>query len=190
MAGTKAAEISAVMGVELILLFRDLDEAKTKAATKMAFQTEHSVEGSRDSDTTATKDGGITSSGDVEEEVSIKTIMARNDPTGDFVERAFYDNRTIEVWEIDRGAKNEKGLYKAEYRQGKVTDYARTGSAEDAAEIEFTFKTNGKRQKGYTPLSEEQEEIMQYVFRDTEIYTGPENEKNAEKAENTGTEGK
>lgn len=180
MTETKAAEISAVMGVELILLFRDLDEAKTQPATKMAFQAEHSVEASRDSDTTATKDGGITSSGEVEEEISITTIMARNDPTGDFIERAFYDNRTIEVWEIDRGAKNEKGLYKAQYRQGKVTDYTRTGSTEDAAQIEFTFKTNGKRQKGYTTLSEEQEEIVQYVFRDTEIYTGPENEKNAE----------
>lgn len=181
MAETKAAEISAVMGVELILLFRDLEEAKTKPATKMALQTEHSVEGSRDSDTTATKDGGVTSSGDVEEEISITTLMARNDPTADFVEEAFYENRTIEVWEIDRGAKNEQGLFKAQYRQGKVTDYARTGSAEDAAEIEFTFKTNGKRQKGYTPLSEEQEEIMQYVFRDTDIYEGAKNEKNAEK---------
>lgn len=180
MAETKA-DIAAVMGVELILLFRDLEEAKTKPATKMAFQTEHSVEGSRDSDTTATKDGGVTSSGEVEEEISITTIMARNDPTGDFIERAFYDNRTIEVWEIDRGAKNEQGLYKAQYRQGKVTDYTRTGSAEDEAQIEFTFKTNGKRQKGYTPLSGEQEEIVQYVFRDTDIYEGEKNEKNAEK---------
>lgn len=194
MAETKA-DISAVMGVELILLFRDLDEAKTQPATKMAFQTEHSVEASRDSDTTATKDGSVTSSATLEEEISITTIMARNDPTGDFIERAHYDNLTIEVWEIDRGAKNEQGLFKAQYRQGKVTDYTRTGSAEDAAEIEFTFKTNGKRQKGYTPLSEEQEELMQYVFRDTEIYTGPENEKNAEDktagketAENTETE--
>ena len=174
------AELSAVMGAEVILLFRDLDEAKTKPATKMAFQTEHSVEASRDSDTTATKDGSVTSSATLEEEISITTIMARNDPTGDFIETALYDNRTIEVWEIDRNAKNEKGLYKAQYRQGKVTDYTRTASAEDAAEIEFTFTTNGKRQKGYTPLSEEQEEIVQYVFRDTEVYTGKENEENAE----------
>lgn len=180
MADTKL-DITAVMGVELILLFRDLNEAKTQPATKMAFQTEHSVESSRDSDTTATKDGGVTSSSSQEEEISITTIMARNDPTADFIERAHYDNLTIEVWEIDRGAKNEQGLYKAQYRQGKVTDYTRTGNAEDPAEIEFTFKTNGKRQKGYTPLSEKQEEIMQYVFRDTEVYTGAENEKNAEK---------
>lgn len=175
------ANLTPVMGVELILLFRDLDEAKTKPATKMAFQTEHSVEASRDSDTTATKDGSITSSATLEEEISITTIMARNDSTAEFIERALYDNRTIEVWEIDRKSKNDQGLYKAQYRQGKVTDYTRTANAEDPAEIEFTFATNGKRQKGFTPLSEEQEEIVQYVFRDTEVYEGEKNEKNAEK---------
>lgn len=173
--------LKAINGVELILLFRELDEAKNKPATKMALQVEHSVEASRDSDKTDTKDGSITSSGGCEEEISLTTIMTRNDKTAEFLEEAFYKNRKIEVWEIDRGSKNEKGLFKAQYRQGSLTDYTRNAAAEDKVEIEITFATDGIRQKGYTPLSEEQEEIVQYVFRDTEVYTGEANEKNAEK---------
>ena len=176
------------MGIELILLFRDLEEAATKPATKMAFQTEHEMEAERDSDSTETKDGAVTTSASVGEELTITTIMGRNDPTADFLEEAFYDNKTIEVWEIDRLNKNEAGLYKAEYRQGKLTSFSKTASAEDPVELEFGFVTNGKRQKGYTPLSKEQEEVAQYVFRDTEVYKGAENEKNAINKEEETTE--
>lgn len=178
-------DLKPIMGIELILLFRDLEEAATKPATKMAFQTEHSMEASKDSDSTETKDGAVTTSSTVEEEITVTTIMAREDPTADFLEEAFYDNKIIEVWEIDKKNKNEEGLYKAEYRQCKITDFSKTASAEDPTELELTLLTNGQRQKGYTPLSKEQEKIAQYVFRDTEVYKGEENEKNAIKKEET-----
>ena len=64
------AELTAVQGIDVILLFRILKDAEKDPATKLAFQTEHELTESSSTEATATKDGPINPSATSETEIS------------------------------------------------------------------------------------------------------------------------
>lgn len=160
----------AIKGVDQILLFREL--GKAEKATKLMFQTEHSVDRSLDGgDSLPTKDGSISSPGTAEIEVPFSSIMAREDECYEMLLDCFMNNKTVEVWTIDRGAKptNEGGVtkYPSRYMQGKITEFSDSANAEDMMELEGAITVNGIPQKGKATLSVEQAEVVQYTFKDT-----------------------
>ncbi|TRW70684.1 phage major tail protein, TP901-1 family, partial [Lactococcus lactis] len=73
-------ELTAKQGKDIILLYRLLSKATKEAAWKLAFQTEHSNEKTRDYNTTATKDGTIGSLAAIEYSLSATSIAANGDP--------------------------------------------------------------------------------------------------------------
>ena len=159
-----------IKGIDQILLFRELGNGDK--ATKLMFQTEHSVERSLDGgDSVATKDGSISSPGTAEIEVPFSSIMARGDECYTMLLDCFEKNKTVEIWAIDKGAepKGEDGVtkYPASYMQGKLTEFSETANAEDMMELEGTISVNGLPQKGDATLTVEQAEVVQYVFKDT-----------------------
>lgn len=160
-------------GKNLILLFRLLEDAAKGKAAKLAFQTEHSVEKSRDSDITETKDGPLPVGQGMEEEIPFNCIMAQNDPVAKMLDDALVYNKVVEVWEVDVTPKEEDdGKYPAVYRQGLITEYNKAANVEDLITLECTFITSGIGQRGEVTLTQEQREIVQYKFRDTEVYNG------------------
>ena len=66
-------------GIDSILLFRLLSEASKADGAKLAFQTEHSTEKSRDTNSVKTKDGVLQSVGGIEVSITATTIMAEDD---------------------------------------------------------------------------------------------------------------
>ncbi len=163
--------LEAIKGIDQILLFREL--GNTSAAVKLAFQTEHSREASIDGgDSTATKDGPITSPGTPTQEWPFTSIAARDDETRNMLWRVFENQKVIEVWQIDRGAEADtSGKYPAKYAQGRITELTETANAEDLMELEGTISINGIPQDGLATLTEEQQEVIQYVFTDTTATT-------------------
>ena len=137
----------------------------------MAFQTEHEIEKSRDSETTETKDGPISTGKGLEEEITFTCIVAKDDPTIDLLEEAINKNEILEIWEVDITSKTEGGKYPGKYRQGLLTEKNESANAEDLMELEGTYVTNGVAQVGEVTLTAEQEEVVQYAFRDTTPYT-------------------
>ena len=158
-------------GIDIILLYRFLKNAKTEAAFKLAFQTEHSNEISRDADAQKTKDGNIQNLGAVEYEFSAKSIVAKGDKHIDELKDALLKGEIIEIWEIDKAEKNEANKYKATYYQGYVTKFGTNPNSEDSVELELEFSINGEGQNGYATLTDEQAKVVQYVFKDTTIDT-------------------
>lgn len=159
--------MEAVQGIDRILLFRILKNQEKATASKLAFQTEHEVSKSRDVDTTATKDGNIQSLGELETEISVTSILAKGDEFADEMEDAFDNGEVIEIWDIDRTAKGTGDKYKATYYQAYMTDFSQSPNAEDDVEMSMDFSINGKGQKGEATLTEEQADVVQYVFQDT-----------------------
>lgn len=100
------AELTAKQGKDIILLYRVLSKASKEAAWKLAFQTEHSNEKTREYNTTATKDGIIGSLAAIEYSLSATSIAANGDPHLDEMDKAFDDGEIIEVWEIDKAEKD------------------------------------------------------------------------------------
>jgi len=155
-------------GKNKILLFRNLKEQGNEDGIKLVFQTGHTFTMSRAIDKVTTKDGSINKVGELETEVSIEAIQAKNDPVGKILRQSVIDGDTLEVWEvtIDDDLKNEEGKYPAVYAQGNLDQWEWTAEAEDESTISSTFFVNLKPQFGYTALSEEQENAVQYAFRE------------------------
>lgn len=152
----------AIMGKEKVLYFRKKGSAEAGA---LVLQTEHSISASRESESTFTKFGNVPISSNLEEEISMSALQAQDDPMFTVLEDSVYDDYEMEVWEVDINKASTEGKYFAEYRQGKVTSWERA-AGEEAATVEGTFVTNGKRVKGLVTLSPEQVEELQYVFHD------------------------
>lgn len=161
------AELTAKQGKDIILLYRLLSKATQEAAWKLAFQTEHSNEKTRDYNTTATKDGPIGALAEVEYSLSATSIAANGDPHLDEMDQAFDDAAIIEVWEIDKAEKGSDGKYKAKYLRAYLTSFSYEPNSEDALELSLEFGVFGKPQKGQATLTEEQANVVQYVFKDT-----------------------
>ena len=161
--------VETVKGIDRILLFRPLSKQETDAASKLAFQTEHEISKSRDVDSVATKDGYRQSLGDLETEISVTSILAKDDPFADEMEEAFDEGEIIEIWDIDRSAEGTEGKFKATYYQAYATDFSQSPNAEDDVEMSIDFSVNGKGQKGEATLTEEQADVVQYAFADTTI---------------------
>lgn len=161
------AELTAKQGKDIILLYRLLSKATKEAAWKLAFQTEHSNEKTRDYNTTATKDGTIGSLAAIEYSLSATSIAANGDPHLDEMDKAFDDAEIIEVWEIDKAEKGSDGKYKAKYLRAYLTSFSYEPNSEDALELSMEFGVFGKPQKGNATLTEEQANVVQYVFKDT-----------------------
>ena len=171
MATTKEA----LMGKNTVLLFRLLDEQGTQSAVKLAFQTEHELTESRDTDTTATKDGNIVTPSALETSLDCTSILAKNDETADKLRQALREYKKIEIWEVDLSTKGTGGdaeKYKAMYFQGYVSEWAKSPSAEDSIELSLTFTIEGVGQSGFVTLTPEQESVVKYVFRDVTPVTG------------------
>ena len=98
-------------GVDIILLYRLLKNAKTEAAFKLAFQTEHKNEISRDADAQKTKDGNIQSLSAIEYDFSATSIAAKGDPHIDELKKALINGELVEIWEIDKAEKNSENKY-------------------------------------------------------------------------------
>lgn len=160
----------AAKGIDIILLFRLLKDSTKEAAWKLAFQTEHENTKSKDSDSTPTKDGPIRTPGALEIDFSATSILSINDSYVEKLETALDDDEIIEIWEInkaEKGTGEDADKYKATYYQGYVTSFGKNPSAENSVELSLEFGINGKGAKGFATLNEEQEEVVQYVFKDT-----------------------
>ena len=165
------AELEAVQGIDIVLLFRILKEATEHPATKLAFQTEHELTESSDSDSTATKDGPVNGNGTSETSLSCTSIYARNDEMVKKLRQARRDGDIIEVWEVDVKDKDIEGKYGATYFRGKVSEFSKKPAAEGLTEVSLTFKIDGEGQDGRATLTAEQEEVIQYKFEDTTVAT-------------------
>lgn len=154
-------------GIDSILLFRLLSEASKADAAKLAFQTEHSSDKSRDTNSVKTKDGVLQSVGGIEVSLSATTIMAKDDELADKLEKAMDNGELVEVWEIEKNAKKQGDKYEATYYQGYFTSFKKTKNAEDLIELELGVAVNGTGVKGYATLNASQAEVVQYEFADT-----------------------
>ena len=157
----------AVSGKKIVYLFRILSQAATKAGTVLAFITENSRTKSKDADSTMTKDGAIRTPGAVEEEITATAILAVGDEMIDALEDAMDEDEIIEIWEANLEESAGQNKFKGMYFQGYLTEMEKASNAEDFVEVSLTFGINGTGKRGDVTVSEEQQEIADYVFKDT-----------------------
>lgn len=155
-------------GKNKILLFRRLADSATEAA-KLVFQTEHTFSYSRSLDRIITKDGAIIKVGDLEAEVSIDAIQAKDDPVAEMLRDAAIKGEKLELWEVtvDEDLKTVDDKYPAVYCQGYLDSWENGAGAEDEATISSNFIVELEPQFGEATLTAEQVAAVQYAFTDT-----------------------
>ena len=165
--------LTPVQGKKMIYLMRVLGDAATEAAAVVPYTTEDTLTISADGDTTATKDGPITTPGTPEIEFSKTAIMAYDSSvTGDTIvdklRQAVVDGSIVELWEANLARPaSTSGKYKGMYYQGLLTEFEVTANAEDLCEVSFSYRANGTGAEGDVTVTAEQQEIASYTFVDT-----------------------
>lgn len=159
----------AVQGKRIVYLYRILEEAATTDAVTIMFATEDGISMSKDADTTATKDGSIRTPGALEVEKTGTSILAKGDTMYKKLKAAMANDKLIEIWRsnLDEPAEGGANKFKGTYYQGYLTEFEETASAEDFVECSTTFAINGTGVDGDVTVSAEQQEIANYVFKDT-----------------------
>lgn len=159
----------AVQGKKIVYLYRRLSQAASNDAVNLAFVTENERTKSKDSDTTATKDGPIRTPGEVEQEITSTSLLAKGDATPEEMEAAMENDELMEIWEVNLAEPGEgENKFKAKYFQGYATEVAYSSSAEDYVELSLTFAINGYGVAGEATVTAEQQELASYVFADTQ----------------------
>ena len=155
-------------GKNKILLFRLLKESDKEAA-KLAFQTDHTFELSRDTDSIPTKDGTVVKLGELEGEVTgIEAVQSKGDPTAAMLQTAVIDGEKLELWEVTVDDDLKEGdKYPAMYAQGYLTTWSASAPTEDESTYSGDFVIELVPQFGLATLTAEQEDAVQYAFRDT-----------------------
>lgn len=159
---------TAQLGKEKILMFRKFGD-KT-AAAKLALQTEHEWEYSRDADTTKTKDGAVVADGGLETTLSINAIGTKDD-LNEMLKKSVIDGYKVEVWEIDLADKRSNGKYGSLYAIGRLSNWKVPANVEELVEIESEMTIEGKPQEGEATLTDDQIKEIQYTFQDTTAIT-------------------
>ena len=156
-----------LFGKQKVLLFRRfVDRAKGVGGTKLVFQVDHTFTYNRELDRIQTKDGVIVKVGGLEAEVPIEALQSKDDPTADMLKESVLKGEKLELWEvtIDEDLKDEEGRYPAVYAQGYLDSWEIGANVEDESTVSSNFIVEMVPQEGFTALSEDQEEAVQYAF--------------------------
>lgn len=162
--------IKAIEGKKRVLFFRLLRDAETKKAAKLALQTSHEWEKSRDNDSTATKDGSKSRSGALETTLSIDAL-ATNDEVNAMLEKSVNDGEVVEVWDVDLSEPTTENKYKAKYAQGLLNSWSTPSDVEDFVTFSTEMTIDGLPQDGEATVTEADQKSIQYAFRDTTIFS-------------------
>lgn len=159
----------AIQGKKIVYLYRIFKNAATTDGAALAFTTENERSKSKDADTTETKDGSIRTPGASEMEITATSILSKGDTFIDQLEEAMDSDDLIEIWEanLSEPATSGENKFKGRYFQGYITEITKSSPADGYVEVSLTFGINGSGAKGDVTVSQEQQEVAAYVFKDT-----------------------
>lgn len=158
-----------IQGKKIVYLYRVKEDEATLDGAIMAFTTENERTKSKDADTTQTKDGPIRTPGTLEQEITATAILTKGSELIPKLEAALDEDKLIEIWEANLAepVQNQQNQFKGKYFQGYLTELSYSSNAEDMVEVSTTFGINGKGADGNVTVTAEQQDIANYVFRDT-----------------------
>ena len=172
----KTAEI--INGKDYLSFFRRYaDRTKNDAAT-IRFMTEVTVKLEKETDSTTTVDGKVSSVSDGDNTLDVKSIAYRTE-NPEVVEmwkqmrEWFLNEEVVEVWNVDiKSGKENEGTHKTEYLvdyfQGKFTEFEMKSAADGKVELSYSYAIDGRGVWNHKDaLTEDQElavKAAQYAY--------------------------
>ena len=148
----KTAEI--INGKDYLSFFRRYADRTKKDAATIRFMTEVTVKLEKETDSTTTVDGKVSSVSDGDNTLDVKSIAYR---TGDpeviemwkQMREWFLNEEVVEVWNVDiKSGKENEGTHKTEYLvdyfQGKFTEFEMKSAADGKVELSYSYAIDGR----------------------------------------------
>ena len=157
-------EVQALQGMNALLYVRLLKNAGKEDGQLIPMQTSLSFDPKRDSDSTATKSGNVTTTSSIETELKAEFIDNISKISDELYD-SLINNERVEVWKINLDRINAQGQYFAWYMRGTVTEDSNDNDADDNSTREVTFSIDGTPKRGWLTLPESAKEELDYVFR-------------------------
>ena len=144
----------------MLLFFRKRADHATADASKLRFQTEHSISMEKESESTQTKDGIYVTVSDGENSADISSLAYREDDETIEVWKElkgyFQDNEEMEMWQVDINSGLNGTDLDADYYRGFFTAFELSAAADGNVELSYTFAINGNGAEGTDSLTPEQ----------------------------------
>ena len=153
----------AVQGKNLILFARKLSEAKTKRGMPVPYQTSIDFEPQRDKKTDATKDGYVSKSSPLQTDLKLEFVNNWSE-IADKLQMSLFNGDKMEFWIVNYQRRNSEGKAFAYYMRGTVSEDETDGDPDDVSNRKTTISVEGDPVPGWTALSEEDEQMLAYVF--------------------------
>ena len=151
---------SVISGKDMLLFFRKRADHATADASKLRFQTEHSISMEKESESTQTKDGIYVTVSDGENSADISSLAYREDDETIEVWKElkgyFQDNEEMEMWQVDINSGLNGTDLDADYYRGFFTAFELSAAADGNVELSYTFAINGNGAEGTDSLTPEQ----------------------------------
>jgi len=151
---------SVISGKDMLLFFRKRADHATADASKLRFQTEHSISMEKESESTQTKDGNVVTVSDGENTADISSLAYREDGATIEVWKElkgyFQDNELMEMWQVDINSGLDGANLDVDYYQGYFTAFELSAAADGNVELSYTFAINGNGAEGTDSLTPEQ----------------------------------
>ena len=167
-----------INGKDYLSFFRRYADRTKKDAAAIRFMTEVTVKLEKETDSTSTVDGNVSSVSDGDNTLDVKSIAYR---TGDpeviemwkQMREWFLNEEVVEVWNVDiKSGKENDGTHKMEYLvdyfQGKFTEFEMKSAADGKVELSYSYAIDGRGVWNHKDaLTEDQElavKAAQYAY--------------------------
>ena len=153
----------AIQGKNLVLFARKLSESKTKRGMPVPYQTSLDFEPQRDKKTDATKDGYVGKSSPLQTDLKLEFVNNWSE-IADKLQMSLFNGDKMEFWIVNYQRRNADGKAFAYYMRGTVSEDDIDGDPDDVSNRKTTISVDGTPVMGWTTLSQEDEEMIAYVF--------------------------
>lgn len=162
--------VKTLQGVKSVLFARKHTDAATKEMQLVPYQTSLTFDPSRDSDSTATKDGAVNTSSSIETDLEVEFIN-NTAAVSDELLQAIFDDELMDMEIVRMDRTNASGEYEAWYMQGRVSEDSNDNDADDSSTRDVSFSVDGTPKHGWTNLTTAQQNDVNYVFRGLDAVT-------------------
>ncbi|MBG9981748.1 phage major tail protein, TP901-1 family [Aerococcaceae bacterium DSM 111020] len=168
--------VTLIQGKNMLLFARLYKDRTVMPASKIRFQTEHSISMEKESESTITKDGTMVSISDGENEIDMTSLAYNDDEETLFGWRylrdeGFKNNELVEIWQVDLDSLNDEGMVTADYFQGYFSAFELSAPADGSVELNYTYAINGNGAQGQDTVDMEAIKQTAYDYQRMAVAT-------------------
>lgn len=156
--------VKVLKGEKTLLFARRHADAAAKEMQLVPYQTGATFDPSRDSDSTSTKSGSVSTTSSVETDLEVN-FLNNTAAISDELLQAIFDDELMDMEVVRTDRQNDDGKYEAWYMQGHVSEDSNDNDSDDSSTRDVSFAVDGTPKHGWTAFTPDQQADVDYLFK-------------------------